>query len=368
MRVLVCTVVHHPEDARILHRQIRALLDAGHEVVYAAPFTDCRVTPWSEVTPVDLPRSADRRRARALRAARRALNRHAGDADLMLLHDPELLLTLPLTRRLPPVAWDVHEDTAAALVTKDWIPRPLRRALGPLVRAAEALAERRLHLLLAEEGYQERFRRPHPVVPNSTYVPDQVSPPGETRVVYVGQLSRVRGVHEMIDLAGKLRERDLVVELVGTADPETRGLLGRANLGGVLRWHGFVPNDQAMRLVEGSLAGLSLLHDAANYRHSQPTKIIEYMARGIPIVTTPNPVAAGIVLARECGFVVPFGDTDAAAEAILRLRDDPALRTEMGGRGHRAAQELFSWPHDAVTFVKQLEEWANTPRPASQSR
>ena len=32
MRVLVCTVVHNPADARILHRQIRALLDAGHEV------------------------------------------------------------------------------------------------------------------------------------------------------------------------------------------------------------------------------------------------------------------------------------------------------------------------------------------------
>jgi hypothetical protein len=30
VHVLVMTVVHHPEDARILHRQIRALVDAGH--------------------------------------------------------------------------------------------------------------------------------------------------------------------------------------------------------------------------------------------------------------------------------------------------------------------------------------------------
>jgi len=33
MRVVVCTIVHHPADARIYHRQIRALLDAGHEVI-----------------------------------------------------------------------------------------------------------------------------------------------------------------------------------------------------------------------------------------------------------------------------------------------------------------------------------------------
>jgi hypothetical protein len=37
VRVVVCTIVHHPADARIYHRQIRALLDAGHEVRYIAP-------------------------------------------------------------------------------------------------------------------------------------------------------------------------------------------------------------------------------------------------------------------------------------------------------------------------------------------
>ena len=37
MRVVVCTVVHHPADARIFYRQIRALLDAGHDVTYIAP-------------------------------------------------------------------------------------------------------------------------------------------------------------------------------------------------------------------------------------------------------------------------------------------------------------------------------------------
>ena len=37
MRVVVCTIVHHPADARIYLRQIRALLDAGHEVTYIAP-------------------------------------------------------------------------------------------------------------------------------------------------------------------------------------------------------------------------------------------------------------------------------------------------------------------------------------------
>jgi len=37
VRVVVCTVVHHPADARIFYREIRALLDAGHDVTYIAP-------------------------------------------------------------------------------------------------------------------------------------------------------------------------------------------------------------------------------------------------------------------------------------------------------------------------------------------
>lgn len=45
MRILVVTVVHHPEDARILHREIAALRERGHEIVYAAPFTARSVAP-----------------------------------------------------------------------------------------------------------------------------------------------------------------------------------------------------------------------------------------------------------------------------------------------------------------------------------
>ncbi|MFD0395346.1 hypothetical protein ACFQ3Z_37220 [Streptomyces nogalater] len=51
---------------------------------------------------------------------------------MILLHDPELLLALPGILRLrragavPVTVWDVHEDTAAALAMKGWVPRPLR--------------------------------------------------------------------------------------------------------------------------------------------------------------------------------------------------------------------------------------------------
>jgi glycosyltransferase involved in cell wall biosynthesis len=358
MRVFVCTVVHHPEDARILHRQIRALLDAGHEVTYMAPFRACNVTPWPDLVPVDVPRATGRRRLHALRVARRLLRQHGREADLVLLHDPELLLTVPRRLRSRTV-WDVHEDTAAALGAKGWLPSPLRVPLRFAVRLLERRAERRLKLLLAEEGYRDRFREPHPVVPNTTNVPDTLpAPPGDDRVVYVGQLSMARGAADLIELAVLLRADGITLELIGAADATVRPLLRDAQRTGLLRWYGFVPNDRALRMAEGAVAGLALLHDSPNYRHSMPTKVVEYMARGLPVITTPNPIAAEIVTQGACGLVVPFQDPAATAAAVRRLRDDAALRLDMGKRGHEAARARYHWPEHARLFVAQLEDWA----------
>ena len=84
-------------------------------------------------------------------------------------------------------------------------------------------------------------------------------------------------------------------------------MLEPACAAGLVRWHGFVPNDEAMLITDGALAGLSLLQDDPNFRHSMPTKVAEYMARGVPVVTTPLPLAVDLVQRHECGFVVPFG-------------------------------------------------------------
>ncbi|SNT49053.1 glycosyltransferase [Actinacidiphila glaucinigra] len=366
MHVLVVTVVHHPEDARILHRQIAALIAHGHTVTYAAPFTARATPPRPGVEGVDLPRATGRDRRAAVREARRLLARRGPAVDAVVLHDPELLLTLPRTlrhwhrtgARRPAVVWDVHEDTAAALAMKGWVPRPLRPPLRLVVRAAELAAERHLHLLLAEYAYQGRFRRTHPVVPNLVTVPEAPPPaPGGERVVYLGQISRARGAEELVAMA-RLLAPDVRVELIGAADGDVRALLAAADRDGVLRWHGFLPNDAALDRLRGALAGVSLLRDEANYRHSRPTKVVEYMAYGIPVVSTPNPLAAELVRGHDCGLLVPFRAPAAAADAVRRLRDDPELRRAMGARGHATARSALHWPDCAALFVTSLEGWA----------
>jgi glycosyltransferase involved in cell wall biosynthesis len=377
VRVVVCTVVHHPADARIFYREIRALLDAGHDVTYIAPHGEPGQRPVQDqgqdldfpertvgsLTTVTIPRAVGRRRLGPLRAARAAMAAQVDGADLLLVHDPELLLVLPPRRRRPPTVWDVHEDTAAALTTKSWLPAWLRALAAGGVQTAEQLAERRLHLLLAERGYQDRFGSTHPVVPNTTYVPPQAAPPsGPRRVVYVGWLSPDRGSAEMVELGRLLAPHGIAVELIGQADAAARAHIEAGR--DVVHWHGFVPNADALRLVEGALAGLSLLQDEANFRHSMPTKIAEYMARGVPAISTPLPLAAELVEAADAGFVVPFNDPRAACDAILKLDADPGLRVHMGQRAHAYALRNLAWAPHAAAFVAELETWAAQGRAA----
>ncbi|GAB2860046.1 hypothetical protein GCM10027074_28960 [Streptomyces deserti] len=375
MRVLVVTIVHHPEDARILHRQIAALRERGHQIDYAAPFAASGVKPRPGVHGLELPRAAGRDRRTALRAAGRLLAERGPEADVVLLHDPELLLALPAAMRrwrragrAPVTVWDVHEDTAAALVMKRWLPGVLRPSLRLGVRAAERLAERHLRLLLAEDAYQARFRHVHPVVPNFATVPPLApEPPCDHRVVYLGHLSRARGALDVIETA-RLLGPAVRVEVIGEATPDVRDVLAQADRDGVLRWYGFLPNDRALARLSGALAGLSLLHDQPNYRHSRPTKVVEYMAHGVPVVTTPTPLASELVQRHGCGLVVPYEDPAAAAKALRRLRADPELRARAARRGREAALSGLNWHIRAAEFVTLLEGWvneANTSRHAA---
>ena len=357
MRVLVATVVHDPRDARVYARQITALLDAGHDVTYIAPFTSFGLTGLEGIDPIDIPAAKGRNRLSAIRAARRELHRHASDHDVVLLHSPELILSARDLEH-PCIVWDVHEDTAAAVTLKGWLPRPVRRPVAHAVGWAERWAERHWHLILAEDAYADRFRMRHPVVPNSTPVPLDVPPSGSDRAVYVGHVTRARGGEQIVAMGRRLRG-SVETHMIGHADSDMTGILRRAHDAGEVVWHGYLANTEAMDIVRGATVGLALLHDEPNYRHSRPTKIMEYWAQGIPVVSTPLPLAVDMIDSSQGGVVVPFADAEAAADAVLHLAQHPRIRQEMADGGRRWVQENADWNVDGPAFVSILRSWAS---------
>jgi glycosyltransferase involved in cell wall biosynthesis len=111
---------------------------------------------------------------------------------------------------------------------------------------------------------------------------------------------------------------------------------------------------------------LSLLHDLPNYRSSMPTKVVEYLAAGVPAITTPLPAAEQLVRDADAGLVVPFEDVAATAAAVRRLAADAPLRERLGanGRAHVAAE--LSWDAIAPRFVGHLHRLAGAPAGADR--
>lgn len=70
--------------------------------------------------------------------------------------------------------------------------------------------------------------------------------------------------------------------------------------------------------------------------------ILEAMARSLPLVVTAAGGNGDIVNdATDCGFIVPYGDTEAFAEALYTLSEDEALRARYAANAKKATQTVF---------------------------
>ena len=88
----------------------------------------------------------------------------------------------------------------------------------------------------------------------------------------------------------------------------------------------------------------------------------------MPVVTTPLPLASDLVRSHNIGFEVPWNDSSAVVNAILRLRAEPELRCQLGANGHRLALREHDWNRLSADFVRVMDAIANGQRDLTLAR
>lgn len=84
--------------------------------------------------------------------------------------------------------------------------------------------------------------------------------------------------------------------------------------------------------------------------------ILEAMAAGLPVVASRAGGNPETVVDGETGFLVPPGDAEAFAKAILGLLENPGLARRMGGTGRRRVSERFSLGRMISNLERTYEE------------
>jgi glycosyltransferase involved in cell wall biosynthesis len=80
---------------------------------------------------------------------------------------------------------------------------------------------------------------------------------------------------------------------------------------------------------------------------------VEAMACGVPLVATTGGALPEVVGDDGVsGLLVPPGDPDALAAALLRAFGDPTLRARIGEAGRKRALERFTWRATALGTVE----------------
>jgi colanic acid/amylovoran biosynthesis glycosyltransferase len=131
---------------------------------------------------------------------------------------------------------------------------------------------------------------------------------------------------------------------------------GSSGLSNKVRFHGALPNDHVISLMEDSdiFVQHSITDPATGDEEGLPVAILESMAHGLPVVSTRHAGIPEAVVEGVTGFLVDEGDLAGMAERLVTLAEDRDLRLKMGTAGWRRAKEHFSWKREREELLAVL--------------
>jgi len=171
-------------------------------------------------------------------------------------------------------------------------------------------------------------------------------------VGYIGSLIEGRNLATLIDAAGELAEKDVVL-IIGGFGPLEENIRMLTERYGNVHFAPWMPYEE---VLEREWNFDVMVHITDNRHEGQkwvsPNKLFESMALGKPIIVGEGTVSAAHVDRVKNGLTVPSGDKESLKEAIIQLHDDAGLRNMMGKRGKE--EFLRAW-HPAIMEQRLLD-------------
>lgn len=182
-------------------------------------------------------------------------------------------------------------------------------------------------------------------------IPARRAPTAPVRIIFAGALLRAKGVLELLEAAEGLR--GALVELIGPAGEEIRSQLERqrAVCEGSAVLVGELPRAGVLaRLASGHVFVLP------SHREGLPMVLLEAMAAGCAIVTTPVGGIPDVLRDGIDARFVTVGDVAGLRRTLQELIDRPDERERLGRAAHARAKDQ----HSLAATSRRLAEFYRT--------
>jgi glycosyltransferase involved in cell wall biosynthesis len=161
------------------------------------------------------------------------------------------------------------------------------------------------------------------------------------RVMAIGSLVPWKRFDRLLNAVALLKaERPELRTIVVGDGPERSSLEGLAHQLGLLPSHICFLGKRSD--VPGLLRGADILVSSSDHE-GFPNVLLEAMAAGLPVVTTPAGDAARVVEDTTTGFVTPFDDPAEMAQRIGALASSAPLRRRMGDAGRQRVEQYYAF-------------------------
>ncbi len=358
MKACILTSVHPPFDTRIFHKEAKSLVQAGYGVTLIAQHDKNEVVDGVKVIALPKAKNRAKRILGTCRVLKLALKQKA---QIYHFHDPELLpiglLLKVLTKSK--IVYDVHEDYAQTLLRKSWVPRILRRLVScfytGFVKSSNPFINQ---YIAATPTISLRYSNNKVSVINNypilkMFKPEYESNFSHATLIYVGILTRARGIGEIVQAMEYLDKRlNLKLTLLGSFEDsafegEVKGLRGFE----LVDFPGQKTTSTAWRIMVEATIGLVCFRPVPEHIYALPNKLFEYMASGLPVVASNFPLWKEIIEGNKCGLTVNPLEPKEIAEAAEYLIDHPREAKEMGENGRKAVLEKYNWENESKKLI-----------------
>ena len=176
-------------------------------------------------------------------------------------------------------------------------------------------------------------------------------------VFHYSKFAPLHGVRTILEAASLLQgQRDVRFVLVGGGqlEDEVRAWMEELELTNV-EHHLWMEPAELRGHIASAGACLGIFGDTGKASRVIPNKVYQCMAVGAPIITRDGAGARELLVDGEHVLLCPPADPRALADAIVRLRDDPALRARLAENARRLFVERGSPEAVAGELLRELE-------------